>query len=40
MSSISRITSEHAAELCPIKSNIGDNTEIVVKFRYAKAEAA
>ena len=31
---------ENAAELCPIKSNIGNNTEIVVKFRYARAEAA
>ncbi|RZV35979.1 MAG: OsmC family peroxiredoxin [Chromatiales bacterium] len=31
---------ENAAELCPIKSNIGDNTEIIVKFRYARAEAA
>lgn len=31
---------ENAAELCPIKTNIGDDTEIIVKFRYAKAEAA
>jgi len=31
---------ENAAELCPIKMNIGDNTEITVKFRYAAAEAA
>lgn len=31
---------ENAAELCPIKSNIGDNTEIIVKYRYAEAEAA
>ena len=31
---------ENAAELCPIKTNIGDDTEIRVKFRYARAEAA
>jgi len=31
---------ENAAELCPIKTNIGDNTEISVKFNYAAAEAA
>jgi uncharacterized OsmC-like protein len=31
---------ENAAELCPIKSNIGDDTEISVKFKYAEAEAA
>ena len=31
---------ENAAELCPIKMNIGDNTEISVKFNYAAAEAA
>ncbi len=31
---------ENAAELCPIKSNIGDSTEITVKFKYAAAEAA
>jgi len=31
---------ENAAELCPIKANIGDNTEITVKFNYAEAEAA
>lgn len=30
---------ENAAELCPIKSNIGDNTEIKVEFRYAVAAA-
>ena len=31
---------ENAADLCPIKTNIGDNTEITVKFNYAAAEAA
>jgi len=31
---------ENAAELCPIKSNIGDDTDISVKFNYAQAEAA
>jgi len=31
---------ENAAELCPIKTNIGDNTEIKVEFNYAEAEAA
>ena len=31
---------ENAAELCPIKSNIGDNTKISVIFNYAQAEAA
>ena len=31
---------ENAAELCPIKSNIGDNTEINVRFNYSVAEAA
>jgi len=31
---------ENAADLCPIKSNIGDTTEITVKFKYAEAEAA
>ena len=31
---------ENAAELCPIKTNIGDSTEIAVKFNYAEAEAA
>jgi uncharacterized OsmC-like protein len=31
---------ENAAELCPIKANIGDSTEINVKFNYAEAEAA
>jgi len=31
---------ENAAELCPIKSNIGDNTEITVTYNYADAEAA
>jgi uncharacterized OsmC-like protein len=31
---------ENATELCPIKANIGDDTEITVKFNYASAEAA
>ena len=31
---------ENAAELCPIKSNIGDNTKIAVTFNYSEAEAA
>ena len=31
---------ENAADLCPIKSNIGDNTEINVRFNYKAAEAA
>lgn len=31
---------ENAADLCPIKTNIGDSTEISVKFKYADAEAA
>lgn len=31
---------ENAAELCPIKTNIGDDTEITVTFNYAEAEAA
>jgi uncharacterized OsmC-like protein len=31
---------ENAADLCPIKTNIGDDTEITVKFNYAEAEAA
>lgn len=31
---------ENAADLCPIKTNIGDDTEITVKFNYAAAEAA
>lgn len=31
---------ENAAELCPIKTNIGDETEIRVTFNYASAEAA
>jgi putative redox protein len=31
---------ENAAELCPIKANIGDNTVIKVEFKYAEAEAA
>jgi uncharacterized OsmC-like protein len=31
---------ENAAELCPIKTNIGDNTEIKVEFKYTEAEAA
>ena len=30
---------ENAAELCPIKTNIGANTEIAVEFRYAAAAA-
>ena len=28
---------ENAADLCPIKTNIGPNTEIIVKFHYAAA---
>ncbi len=39
-SAVDRRRIENAADLCPIKTNIGDNTEIIVKFRYAKAEAA
>ena len=31
---------ENATELCPIKTNIGDSTEITVKFNCASAEAA
>lgn len=31
---------ENAADLCPIKTNISDNTAISVKFNYATAEAA
>lgn len=31
---------ENAADLCPIKTNIGDDTEIRVEFNYAEAEAA
>lgn len=31
---------ENAAELCPIKSNIGDNTDIKLVFNYGQAEAA
>ena len=31
---------ENAAELCPIKSNIGPNTEITVKYNYASLEVA
>ena len=31
---------ENATELCPIKTNIGDGTEITVKFNYASTEAA
>jgi uncharacterized OsmC-like protein len=31
---------ENATELCPIKTNIGDDTEITVKFNYASTEAA
>lgn len=31
---------ENAADLCPIKTNIGDNTRITVTFNYAEAEAA
>lgn len=30
---------ENAAELCPIKTNIGPNTEITVEYRYAAAAA-
>jgi uncharacterized OsmC-like protein len=40
LSAVDRRRIENAAELCPIKSNIGDNTEIKVKFKYAEAEAA
>ena len=39
-SAVDRRRIENAADLCPIKTNIGDNTEISLKFRYAKAEAA
>jgi len=31
---------ENAADLCPIKSNIGENTEISLTFRYGIARAA
>jgi uncharacterized OsmC-like protein len=31
---------EGAAELCPIKSNIGENTEISVTYNYGVAQAA
>ena len=31
---------ENATELCPIKTNIGGDTEITVKFNYASTEAA
>jgi len=31
---------ENAAELCPIKANIGPDTEITVKYNYASAAAA
>jgi hypothetical protein len=31
---------ENAADLCPIKSNIGENTVISVKFNYGMAHAA
>lgn len=31
---------ENAADLCPIKSNIGKNTEISLKFNYGIAQAA
>ena len=31
---------ENAADLCPIKSNIAENTEISVKFNYGVARAA
>lgn len=31
---------ENAADLCPIKSNIGENTKISVKFNYGMAHAA
>jgi len=39
-SAVDRRRIENAAELCPIKTNIGDETEIKVKFKYAEAEAA
>ena len=39
-SAVDRRRIENAAELCPIKTNIGDDTEIRVQFNYAKAEAA
>ncbi len=31
---------ENAVELCPIKSNIGENTEISMTFNYGTAKAA
>ena len=31
---------ENAADLCPIKSNIGENTKISLKFNYGVARAA
>jgi uncharacterized OsmC-like protein len=31
---------ENATELCPIKTNIGDDTKITVKFNYASSKAA
>lgn len=31
---------ENAADLCPIKSNIGEDTKISVKFNYGMAQAA
>jgi len=40
LSEVDRRRIENAAELCPIKSNIGDSTEINVKYKYADAEAA
>ena len=31
---------ENAVELCPIKQNIGDNTEVFVTFNYGEKKAA
>jgi uncharacterized OsmC-like protein len=31
---------ENATEICPIKTNIGDDTEITVNFNYASTKAA
>ncbi len=39
-SAVDRRRIENAAELCPIKTNIGDDTEITVKFKYAEADEA
>ena len=40
LSAVDRRRIENAAELCPIKSNIGANTKIEMEFKYAEAEAA